>query len=94
MWAMYWSTDGYPKIMNGSSSFNPSSLDQARQVTASFPDAASVEYLRQRGVRKVVLVTTMTAGTPWEQAAAKPIDGLGLTRVDGPDGVIYTITPR
>ncbi|MCW2505904.1 MAG: hypothetical protein JWO79_4188 [Actinomycetia bacterium] len=92
MWAMYWSTSTYPKMMNGSSSFNPVSLQQAQQAVAGFPDAASVEYLHQHGVKRVVLVTGMTPGTPWENAANKPVDGLPLTRTVRPDGIIYTLT--
>jgi hypothetical protein len=92
MWAMYWSTSTYPKMMNGSSSFNPVSLQQAQQALAGFPDAASVDYLRQRGVRTVVLVTGMAPGTPWQNAANKPVNGLPLTRTVRPDGIVYTLT--
>jgi hypothetical protein len=89
-----WSTDGFPKVMNGASSFNPPSLAQAREITKTFPDAASIDYLRGLGVRKVVLLPGLAGGTPWEQTVNKPIDGLPVTRTDRADAVIYTLEPQ
>lgn len=90
--AMLWSSDGFPRIVNGSVGFGVPELDALRQQVASFPDAASVAALRERGVRTVLLDTRRTAGTPWEAAAARPVDGLGLTRREVGTTVLYDIS--
>lgn len=89
--AMYWSTAGFPRLVNGSSGFDPTSLTILRNRVASFPDAASVSYLRRLGVRSVMLVLNRVAGTPWANAPARPTAGLGLSvrRVDGT--VVYSL---
>jgi hypothetical protein len=50
---MLWSTDGFPKIVNGLAAFTPDSQAQTLGITASFPDRLSVDHLRQLGVRPV-----------------------------------------
>jgi hypothetical protein len=90
---MLWSTDGFPKVVNGGSGFTPASTDQTRKAAEAFPDASSVDYLRRLGVRTVVLLPASAAGTPWEQAANKPVDGLPLTRTQVGDAIVYRITP-
>jgi hypothetical protein len=84
---MLWSTDGFPKVVNGSSGFIPASLQRTRESTATFPDATSVAYLRELGVRTVVLLPVRAPGTPWQQAAQLPVDGLDIQREER-DGVI------
>lgn len=84
---MLWSTDGFPRVTNGLAGFEPVTQAQTRVATASFPDASSVAYLRGIGVRSVVAVPDRAAGTPWEGIAARPVDGLGVTREDI-DGVL------
>ena len=88
---MLWSTDGWPQLANGSSGFDPPSQGKLRQDTQPFPDAASVAALRARGVRTVVLVRSRAGGTPWEQAADRPVDGLGIERLDLGDAVVYRL---
>ncbi len=88
---MLWSTDGWPRLANGSSGFDPPSQARLRQDTEPFPDAASVAALRARGVRTVVLVRSRAPGTPWEQAADRPVDGLGIERRDLGDAVVYRL---
>lgn len=75
---MLWSTDGFPRIANGNASYLPPGLAAVRGLTA-FPDAGSVQLLRSRGYRTVVLHTDRAAGTPWAGAAQRPVDGLGVT---------------
>jgi hypothetical protein len=69
-----------------------------------FPDRASVEKLRYYGIRTVVLHTVMPKlpaiklpaipEPPDPKAAAhKPVAGLGITRRQVGDVVIYTIGP-
>ncbi len=78
---LLWSTeDGFPAVVNGASGFVPRELDELRRQVAGFPDEQSVAFLRDLGVRSVVLHPGMAGGTPWEDAAARPIDGLGITR--------------
>lgn len=88
---MMWSTDGFPALVNGGSSFNAPDLDQIRTVTGHFPDAASVAALRKIGVRHVVVVRDKVAGTPYAGAVNGPTSGLGLTREETGDLVVYTL---
>jgi hypothetical protein len=53
---MYWSTDGFPRIVNGWSGFEPSVLTRVRAATRAFPaGAAGRPLLRRLGVRSVVV---------------------------------------
>src|SRR5690606_33497705 len=69
---MLWSTDGFPKVVNGGSGFTPATLDRTRKETQTFPDASSIAYLRQAGVRTVIVLRDKVGGTPWERAADAP----------------------
>jgi hypothetical protein len=82
---MYWSTDGFPEIVNGFGGFDPTGYDRLRKEVAGFPDARSVEALRALGVRTVIFHPEFAAGTSWEGALQKPTADLGLERrqVDG-----------
>ncbi|WP_194821962.1 hypothetical protein [Micromonospora sp. S-DT3-3-22] len=88
---MLWSTDGFPKVVNGLASFTPQSQERIRAVSMTFPDATSVAYLRQVGVRTVVLLPGWAAGTPWADVAARPVDGLGISREIVGEDVIYRL---
>ncbi|HEX6075374.1 MAG TPA: hypothetical protein VFZ32_08945 [Micromonosporaceae bacterium] len=88
---MLWSTDGFPRIVNGGSGFIPKRLQQVRQSTVNFPDPASVAYLRELGVRTVIVLRRQVVGTPWEHALDAPVDGSGVTRQESGDVVIFTI---
>jgi hypothetical protein len=99
----YFSTDGFPRIVNGNSTFDLPSQDDLRGGINGFPDRASVEKLRWYGIRTVVLhlrlppLPALHYSTPEPPnptaAAAKPITGLGITRRRVGDVVIYTIGP-
>lgn len=82
---MLWSTDGFPRVANGLAGFTPTSQEQTRAVTASFPDPASVQYLRGLGIRSVVVFPNQLADTAWSGVVARPVDGLGISReeIDG-----------
>ncbi|WDZ84636.1 hypothetical protein [Micromonospora cathayae] len=86
---MLWSTDGFPQVVNGLASFVPASQAEIRAASLSFPDAGSVAYLRQRGIRTVVVLPGYAVGTPWQDVAARPIDGLGIRREPVGDGFVY-----
>lgn len=94
-WTMLWSTESWQDFANGNASVQPRQMEEVRQRTAAFPDAASVEYLRDLGVRTVVLLPGYAFGTPWQGAETRPIDGLALTRerVVGNDWLFH-LAPR
>jgi hypothetical protein len=101
----YYSTDGFPKIANGESTFDIPAEDDLRGGMSGFPDKASVEKLRYYGIRTVVLHTVLPKGLPPEQGwvfpeppdpaanARKPIAGLGITRRQVGSLFIYEIGP-
>ncbi len=101
----YFSTDGFPKIANGESTFDIPAEDDLRGGMSGFPDKASVEKLRYSGIRTVVLHTVLPKGLPPEQGwvfpepddpaanARKPIAGLGITRRQVGSVFIYEIGP-
>ncbi len=88
---MYWSTDGFPTMVNGGSGFQPTKQDEIRRATTAFPDQASVTYLRGLGVHTVVVLRDNLGGTPYEHALTAPTDGLGLTRADSRSAVVFTL---
>jgi hypothetical protein len=90
---MYWSTDGFPKIVNGFGGFDPTGYDRLRKEVAGFPDARSVEALRALGVRTVLFHPEFAPGTPWEGALDKPTDGLGLERRRVGDVTVFRVRP-
>ena len=92
MHPMLWSTDRFADMVNGGSGLVPAEQDRARRAAQSFPDAASVNYLRGIGVKTVVVVRSRAGGTRWQQAETLPIDGLGITREVRPDAVVFTLS--
>jgi hypothetical protein len=89
---MLWTTDRFEPIVNGNSGFVTRRLEDVRRTAASFPDQASVVYLRELGVRTVILLPGRAAGTPWDRAATVPIEGLGITREEVGEAVVYRLT--
>ncbi len=90
---MLWSTDRFADLANGGSGLVPAETDQIRKAANGFPDARSVAYLRDVGVRTVVVLPDRAYGSPLAQAATMPIDGLGIMREVHPDAVVFTLTP-
>ncbi|HEY7891401.1 MAG TPA: hypothetical protein VIC05_04250 [Solirubrobacteraceae bacterium] len=100
----YFSTDGFPALAQGTSTFDIPSEDDLRGGMAGFPDKASVEKLRWYGIKTVVIHLKLPPlpglhgdnvpePTDPAAAAAKPIAGLGVTRRDAGEVVIYEIGP-
>ncbi len=101
----YFSTDGFPEIANGESTFDIPAEDDLRGGMAGFPDRSSVEKLRYYGIRTVVLHTVLPKDLPPEEGfsspqpddpaanAKKPIAGLGITRRQVGSVVVYDIGP-
>jgi hypothetical protein len=88
-----WSTDRFPKIVNGRGSFDPVFFERLTARVTSFPDRGSVALLRGLGVRSVVLHEALAPGTPWAGTGARPLRGLPLRRVRGRGLVVYLIAP-
>jgi hypothetical protein len=88
---MLWSTTRFQDVVNGGSGFTPERLTEVREVTAAFPDPASVELLRGMGVRTVILLRDWVAGTPWQNSADIPVDALGIEREDVGNTVVYRL---
>jgi len=89
----FWSTDGFPPLVNGFSGFPPRSLLALRQASAGFPDRRSVSLLRRMGVRTVVVHRRFAARSPWRAAATKPVRGLGVGRRQMGDAVLFSLSP-
>ncbi|GAA1416548.1 hypothetical protein [Catellatospora coxensis] len=92
MKVMVWSTDRLEPIVNGNSGFTPTTLNEVRELTKTFPDQASVNRLRELGVKTVLVLREEAKGTPYEPALTAPADGLGVQRVDAPDAVVFTLS--
>jgi hypothetical protein len=75
-----WSTDGFPRLVNGRASFIPRQYATLMREVAGFPDARSVRHLRRLGVRSVTVHLAAARGTPLARASARPLRGLGLER--------------
>jgi hypothetical protein len=88
---MLWSTSRFQWIANGSSAVRPQRLDTLRRTVATFPDAASIQYLRGLGVTTVVLLRDQIAGTPWERSGDIPVDALGIRREDLDEAVVFRL---
>jgi hypothetical protein len=91
---LLWSTDGFPDMVNGRSSLDPIFTADVIADARGFPDAASVELLRDLGVRSVVLHTRRVDGTPWERAAERPLRGLPVTRERQGEVLVYELRPE
>jgi hypothetical protein len=89
---MFWSTDGFPQVVNGNSGFVTQRLADVRQATQSFPDLASIDYLREMGVKTVIVLRPQIAGTPWQAAADTPVEGLGIEREERGDAVVFRLS--
>ncbi|WDZ85987.1 hypothetical protein [Micromonospora cathayae] len=88
---MLWTTSRFQDVVNGGSGFTPARLAETREVTLSFPDPTSIDYLRRLGVRAVVIPRDQVVGTPWEATIDLPVDGLGIRREEIGDAVVYRL---
>lgn len=89
---MLWSTDKFQPMVNGGSGFTPVRQREIRKVSQTFPDSSSVTYLRELGVRTVVVLRDQIANTPWRNAANAPVDGLGIDREEIGDAVVFRLS--
>jgi hypothetical protein len=95
---MLWGTDGWPVLANGSAGWDPKDQNTLREQAKTFPDQVSIEALRARGIRTVIIVPSRAVndeylpdGAAWLNAARRPVDGLGITRTDLGEAVIYDL---
>ena len=81
----YFSTDGFPKIPIGNSTFDMPAVDDLRGGMKGFPDKASIEKLRYYGIRTVVLHLGKIKDLPVSHslAVAEPPDPVGGGREAG-----------
>ncbi|WIM96533.1 hypothetical protein ACTOB_008742 [Actinoplanes oblitus] len=86
-----WTTSRYQQVTNGGGIVAAAKQEELRQKVASFPDLASIQYLRDNGVGTVLLIRSEVVGTPWEQAGDLPVDALGIRREDLPDAVVFRL---
>jgi hypothetical protein len=86
-----WSTAGFPRIVNGRASFQPSLTTAIAVDVAGFPDARSLARLHSLGVRTVVFHPDLAPGTVWAGADRKPLSGLPLTRERRGDVVVFHV---
>jgi hypothetical protein len=86
---MLWSTDRFAKLVNGGSGFTPQSLEQTREAVKSFPDQASVDYLRRLGVQEVIVLRRPSLGQAPDSALTATGDGLGIKREERDDAVVF-----
>ncbi|NUR74173.1 MAG: hypothetical protein HOU81_25470 [Hamadaea sp.] len=89
---MLWTTGDFPRIVNGGSGFTPRTLEEIRVLAEHFPDAASVDRLRELGVREVVVLKQYAPGTPYANSLTATGEGLGISRTDRPDAVVFTLS--
>jgi MFS family permease len=89
----YWSIAGFPDTANSYGAFEPESVAKLETDLARFPDPPSVALLRKLGIRTVILHPNLAGGTPWQNAARKPVAGLGVVRTAAHNVVLYRITP-
>jgi hypothetical protein len=88
---MLWSTTRFQTVANGAGGFAAGRQAQLRRNVATFPDQASIAYLRSKSITTVLLLRSEVAGTPWERAGDVPVDALGITREDLDDAVIFRL---
>lgn len=88
---LLWSTQDFPAMVNGRSSVKPRRFTRLVRDVQAFPDAASVRRLREFGVRTVALDRRHTHGTPWEGWRGRPTAGLGVSRSEPGDMVVYDL---
>jgi hypothetical protein len=87
----YWGVGSFPRMANAASSFDPRLVADIRRSSKTFPNADSVRFLRFIGVRSVVFHRDLARGTAWQAVPSRPIAGLGITRHDDGDLVIYDL---
>ncbi|GAA4555073.1 hypothetical protein [Planotetraspora kaengkrachanensis] len=89
--SLIWSAGRFYPTVNGAASFTPEMMSEVIEVTRAFPEPYSIGYLRNMGVREVVVPRDRARGTAFQNALERPVDGLGVERRDLGDSVLYIL---
>ncbi len=87
----FWSVSGFPRTVNGVGAIVPEDLRELREEMTTFPDANTVDSLRDLGVASVVLHPHLAESTPWSDAAEASVDSLGIIRQEVGDVIIFDL---
>ncbi|GAA0272554.1 hypothetical protein [Cryptosporangium japonicum] len=93
-WVMLWSTDGFPKIVNGGSGFTPQSQSTIREAAKEFPSERSIAYFRRLGINTVLVLQSgdlSAVGGEYQNALTADVSGLDVRRSDRGDGVLFDL---
>lgn len=66
---MRWSTDGFPRVVNGVSGFPTNEQTELRDAAARLPDPSALERLRRSGIRTLVLLNDALPGSRYLNAS-------------------------
>lgn len=86
-----WSVDGFYDLANGHGGFVPESYVDTLEAVMSFPDPTSVEFLRARGIKTVIVHPALPAGVLWAEARTRPVEPLGIGRNVRGGAIIFDI---
>ena len=89
---MLWSTDGFPRTVNGGSGFTPAKQDEIREHSKSFPAPESVAYLRELGIKTVIVRRDVVANTPWQHVPDAPVTDSTVTRREIGQTVVFLLS--
>lgn len=73
---MWWSTDGFPELVNGTSGFVPQRLASLREISVRLPDPQALAELREAGVGSLV-IPHILAGEPYATSIAQTLQAQG-----------------
>jgi len=90
---MYWSTEDFPRLVNGHSGFVPRSLEKVRSETKAFPDERSAALLQSIGVRTVIVHPELRVRVQSRSRRNPTGSGLTIDVAEDSRPVIYPIGP-
>jgi hypothetical protein len=86
---VFWSTDGFPEIVNGWGGFVPNWYFEVLDAAGGFPNLESATRLRSMGVRTVIVHSDFASGTPLQDSTERSVRGLPLRREVRGQVVLY-----
>jgi hypothetical protein len=91
---MWWSTDRFPQVANGTSGFPTQELEELRAAAASLPAPDALARLRRSGIASLVLLPDALAGTRYAALDAMSLAGLaGVSVEQRADAVVLRLGP-
>ena len=91
---MRWSTDGFPRVVNGVSGFVPEQLASLREAAARLPALDALDQLRQAGVASLLLLPAALPGTRYERIDLNALSGMpGVIVEQRGDAVVVLLGP-